>query len=237
MEAMEAAGVDTHDVRIADKPTGLASVMVADDGENAIIVASGANRAVLASQLNDIRAGDVLVCQMEVLFEETAEALLKAKAAGAVTVLNLAPFGELPARAWDAVDYWLVNELEGKALAEQIGLMAVVEPAALAEHLAERLKATVIMTLGGNGAVAVEADGTVWRVPALPVQVVDATGADDAFTGGFATSLAKGDSLPDALKLAAVAGGLACTGFGAQAGLSPGIDVHAITANITVEVL
>ena len=234
MQAMQAAGVDTADVRLADKPTGLAAVMVADDGQNSIIVASGANRAVLASQMNDIRTGDVLVCQMEVPFEETADALLKAKAAGAVTVLNLAPFGELPPRAWGAVDYWLVNELEGKSLAEQIGLMAVIEPAALAEHLSDRLKATVIMTLGGDGAVAVEANGTVWRVPVLPVEVVDTTGAGDAFTGGLAAALAKGESLPDALRLASAAGALACTGFGAQTSLPTADDAANVVNRIRV---
>lgn len=235
LAAMHAAGVDTHDVRIANRPTGLASVMVAGDGENAIIVASGANRKVRAAQLGSIGAGDVLVCQMEVPFDETAEALLKAKAAGALTILNLAPFGELPARAWGAVDYWLVNELEGQALAEQIGLMAVVEPAYLAEHLAERLKATVIMTLGGDGAVAVEPDGTLWRASALPVEVVDTTGAGDAFTGGLAAALAKGDSFPGALKLAAAAGGLACTGFGAQTSLPTAEEAATVLDRVRVE--
>ena len=235
LQAMEAAGVDVHDVRITGTPTGLASVMVADDGENAIIVASGANRRVLAAQLTDVRAGDVLVCQMEVPFEETAAALLKAKEAGATTVLNLAPFGELPKRAWGAVDYWLVNELEGRALAQQVGLMAVVEPAALNAHLAERLQATVIMTLGGEGAVAATASGESWHVSALPVDVVDTTGAGDAFTGGLAAGLAKGGSLPDALRLAAAAGALACTGFGAQASLPTADEAAEALARILVK--
>lgn len=234
LAAMEAAGVDTDGVRITDAPTGLASVMVADDGENAIIVASGANRKVQADQLTGLRAGDVLVCQMEVPFEETADALLMAKAAGAATLLNLAPFGELPERAWGAVDYWLVNELEGRALAEQVGLMAVVDPAYLAEHLADRLKATVIVTLGGEGAVAAEADGTGWRAAALPVNVVDTTGAGDAFTGGLAAALARGEALPDALKLASAAAGLACAGFGAQTSLPTAEEAAEVLERITI---
>ncbi len=235
LQALEAAGVDTHDVRVTDAPTGLASVMVAADGENAIIVASGANRKVQATQLTDIRAGDVLVCQMEVPFAETAEALLAAKAAGATTVLNLAPFGELPERAWRAVDHWLVNELEAEALATQVGLMAVVDPMALTRHLAERLQATVIMTIGSDGAVAAEAGGTGWRVSALPVRVVDTTGAGDAFTGGLAAALARGGKLPDKLKLASAAGGLACTGFGAQAGLLSADRVAEVQHRIRIE--
>lgn len=235
MRAMQAAGVDTRAVRITDAPTGLASVMVAADGENAIIVASGANRKVRASHLPDMSPGDVLVCQMEVPVAETAAALLAAKAVGAVTVLNLAPFAELPERAWGAVDYWLVNELEAEALATQAGLMAVVDPLALARHLAERLKATVIMTIGSDGAVAADAAGAGWRVSALPVDVVDTTGAGDAFAGGLAAALARGDSLPDALRLASAAAGLTCTGFGAQAGLASADEAAKMQSRIRVE--
>ena len=237
MAAMQAAGVDTQDVRITDRPTGLATVMVAEDGENAIIVASSANMSVTADQLTGLQTGDVLVCQMEVAPEETADALLKAKAAGAATVLNLAPFGDLPERAWGAVDYWLVNELEGRALAAQAGLMAVIDPGALAGHLAERLNAIVIMTLGSEGSVAAEANGQVLRVSAPSVEVVDTTGAGDAFVGGFAAALAAGRSTADALKLGSAAGSLACTGFGAQAGgLNPGTAAAAAEKVRTGEV-
>jgi len=224
MAAMQAAGIDTARVRIAERPTGLAAVMVAEDGENAIVVASGANLSVRADQLANIRAGDVLVCQMEVPFEETAAALVQAKAAGAVTVLNLAPFGELPAEAWGAVDYWVVNELEAAALAAQVGVAATL-----------RLNATVVATLGGEGAVAVTAAGDMWRASVLPVEIVDTTGAGDAFVGGMAAALAEGDVLSDALKKASATAGLACTGFGAQTAL-PGIsDVAEASTQISVQ--
>lgn len=235
MAAMQAAGIDTARVRIAERPTGLAAVMVAEDGENAIVVASGANLSVRADQLANIRAGDVLVCQMEVPFEETAAALVQAKAAGAVTVLNLAPFGELPAEAWGAVDYWVVNELEAAALAAQVGVAATDDYPALARALALRLNATVVATLGGEGAVAVTAAGDMWRASVLPVEIVDTTGAGDAFVGGMAAALAEGDVLSDALKKASATAGLACTGFGAQTAL-PGVsDVAEASTQISVQ--
>jgi ribokinase len=81
----------------------------------------------------------------------------------------------------------------------------------------------------------VEPDGTAWRVPALPVEVVDTTGAGDAFTGGFAAAVAKGDTLPDALKLASAAAGLACTGFGAQSGLIADTDMSGILSAIAIQ--
>lgn len=218
MEAMEAAGVDTHDVRITDKPTALASVMVADDGENAIIVASGANLDVMASQLTDVRAEDVLVCQMEMPFEEVAKALLAAKAAGACTILNVAPFGVLPERARAAVDIWVVNELEGEALAEELGLGGGVVGAALAERLSSSLGATMVLTVGSGGAFAVKAGGTAMHVPTVSIQVEDTTGAGDAFVGGLAAALSNGEPFEQALRIASAAGGLACMGFGAQGG-------------------
>ncbi len=220
MAAMKAANVDTLDVRVVGAPTGLASVMVAADGENAIVVASGANRQVSAEQLVDLGTDDVLVCQMEVPFGETAAALRKARAAGARTLLNLAPFGELPEEARNAVDFWLVNKVEGEALAEQLGDAPTQQgdPVSLTLRLARRLRAAVIMTLGGEGVVAVAADGAAWRLAAPKVGVVDTTGAGDAFVGGFAVALAEGVSMPEALELAVAAGASACTGFGAQAG-------------------
>ncbi len=235
MQAMQTAGVDTHDVRIAERPTGLAAVMVAEDGENAIVVASGANRAVRADQLGDLKAADVLLCQMEVPFAETAAALQKAKAAGAATLLNLAPFGELPEAAWGAVDYWIVNELEAAALARQAGVAAEGGFLALARALAARLQANVIATLGGDGAVAVTAAGKAWRASVLPVAIVDTTGAGDAFAGAMAAAFAEGKALPDALGFASAAAGLACTGFGAQTALPVAADVAAVLDRIAVQ--
>lgn len=237
LAALHNAGVDTKSVRICAEPTGLAAVMVAADGENAIVVASGANRSVRAEQLADVQAGDVLVCQMEVPVAETAAALQKAKAAGALTLLNLAPFGELPEAAWDAVDYWIVNELEAAGLARQIGLTATTDFPALARALARRLGAHLIATLGRAGAIAVTPAGEVWQAAALPVQVVDTTGAGDAFVGGLATALAERRSLPETLRLASAAAGLACTSFGAQTALPSAAAAERMLARVAIGTL
>lgn len=237
LAAMRAAGVDTQCVRVCGEPTGLAAVMVAADGENAIVVASGANRSVRAEQLADVQAGDVLVCQMEVPFAETAAALQKAKASGALTLLNLAPFGELPEAAWDAVDYWIVNELEADGLARQIGLTTTADFPALARALARRLGAHLIATLGSAGAIAVTPAGEVWQASALPVQVVDTTGAGDAFVGGLAAALAVRRPLAEALRLASAAAGLACTGFGAQTALPSAAAAESMLARVAIGTL
>ena len=237
LDAMTAVGIDVRDVMRLPQPTALAAVMVATSGENSIVVASGANFHVRAEQLARMTHGDVLVCQMEVLAEETAAALLKAKADGATTVLNLAPYGKLPVEARGAVDYWVVNELEGNALATELGLrggIAEIEPVAAARALAEPLAANVVLTLGSHGAVAATSVGETWRVPTLTVDAVDTTGAGDAFVGGLAVALADEQSVPDALRSASAAGGLACTGFGAQEGLQDANQALEAMALLTV---
>ena len=234
LDAMRAAGVDTSGVRTVDAPTAIAAVMVAESGENSIVVASGANLEVRASDLDGLGGGGVLVCQMEVPVGEIAAALLAAKAAGARTILNLAPAGVLPAEARGAVDYWVVNVLEVQALAEQVGLASSDDLPALTRALAQQLRACVVTTLGARGAVAVQADGSGWRVSALAKDVVDTTGAGDAFVGGLAAALAEAQALPEALKLASTAGGLACTGFGAQAGLPAASEVATVLREISV---
>jgi ribokinase len=83
----------------------------------------------------------------------------------------------------------------------------------------------VIVTLGGEGALAVSAEGAT-HYPAFPVAVVDSTAAGDAFNGALATGLAAGGSLEQALPLANAAGALTCTKRGAQDSLPGRTDVE-----------
>ena len=103
-------------------------------------------------------------------------------------------------------------------LAASLGLGG--EGAALAAAIAARLGIAVVVTLGGNGAIAATRDG-VWMVDALPVTPVDTTAAGDAFVGVLAASLDRGAALAQALHRASVAAGLACLTEGAQPSLPP----------------
>ena len=105
---------------------------------------------------------------------------------------------------------------------------------ALARALSRHLSANVIATLGGDGAVAVTAAGEAWRASVLPVEIIDTTGAGDAFVGGFAAALASGLDLAQGLRLASTAAGLSCTGFGAQTALPTRAAVDAVAADIDV---
>lgn len=221
--------LDLAHVLPCDRPTGCAAVCVDGAGDNLIAVASGANAAVTAGQVPDtlLGPGTTLVLQMEVPAAETAALIARAKARGARVVLNLAPALPLDERAIAAVDVLILNEIEAAAIAGRRGLAAGA-PAALAKALAAAIGNIVVLTLGAAGAIAATSDAA-WTIAALAIRPVDTVGAGDAFVGVFAAALDRGAALPDALRRASVAAGLACLIPGAQPSLP---DTAAIDARL-----
>jgi ribokinase len=218
---LTARGVDATGVRtVADEMTGCATITVDDFGQNAICVAPGANFAARADAVPDAVLGptSIVVTQMEVAEVENWAVLERAKRGGARTVLNLAPATTLGADALDAMKRWVdvlvVNETEAGALGEQLAASRST-PVENAATIAEALGATVVMTLGAEGACAVQGKA-VLRTDAVPVDVVDTTGAGDTFVGVLAAGLDRGAALAEALREASVAGSLSCQGVGAQ---------------------
>jgi ribokinase len=211
--SLEAAGVDCGGILDSGRPSGTAVIGVDRHGENQIIVASGANLDVVAGQVTDGELGRevTVLCQNEVPPEATFALITRARMRGARTILNLAPAGVVPKDVLDALDILVVNQIEAAAAAGVGG----GDPAALAHDLAHRHRLACIVTLGARGAIAVTSDGG-WQVGALPVEPLDTTGAGDAFVGVLAAALDLGASLPDALRRASVAAGLACRQLGAQ---------------------
>src|SRR5439155_9816932 len=168
--------------------------------------ASGANAAALAGDVpNDLLGrGTVLVCQMEVPGEETADLIRRAAARGATTLLNLAPAAAIPPDLFGAIDFLIANAGEAATLGD--------DPA----RVARRLRQALVVTQGAAGATAFLADGKRLNVPALAIEPVDTTGAGDTFVGVLAAGLDQGLGLPTALRRASAAAGLACLARGAQ---------------------
>ncbi len=223
LQGIRDAGIGLGGVALSQRPTGCAAIWVDRDGENAIAVASGANLDVAASQVPESLLGEqtVLALQMEVPAAENWSVMTRAKRAGARVLMNLAPAQPIPADALDKVDILVVNRAEAAELADSLGLDDT-QPLEVSAALARRYNTTNVITLGRDGAVAHARDHG-WRIPALPVDVVDATGAGDAFCGGLAAALDRGLDLEPALRYATVGAGIACTVAGAQPGM-PGLE-------------
>lgn len=212
--------VMTSGVGISDvHPTGMAIIFRGDNGENRIIVASGANNEASAEQVPDeiLKPGSILLLQMELPLAENATLMERAKARGVTVILNLAPAFHMSQKALSSVDYLVINEVEARSMASAMGLPLEQDLSLLAKAMAMKGDLTCIITLGEEGVVAFLPDGTGWRVVALPgLDVVDTTGAGDCFCGTFAAALHEKLPLEYALRRASVAAGLSCTKKGVQ---------------------
>ena len=217
LKDLNKAGVELSAIQTTSSPTACAAVMVDEAGENAIVVASGANRDATFDMIPNDAFGPshFLVLQLEIPHEENWLAVDRASNTGTKIVMSIAPAYPVPDRILDAVDYILVNELEGKTIAAASG-MGDIPREELPKSLAARHNSTCIMTLGSAGTIAADCDNT-WHVPSLPIDpVVDTTGAGDAFAGCFATAISHGQNMEEALRFAVTGAGLSCALLGAQ---------------------
>ena len=226
---LEEAGVDCATLAVSGRPTAIAVIGIEESGENAIIVASGANLETRADQVPDslLGPGTTVLCQNEIRTAETFAALTRAKRMGARTILNMAPAAPVPPEVLGALDLLVVNELEAEVAAGVSGQ----PPAAVAQGLATTYGLTCVVTLAGAGCIAVTA-AEGWRVPVLPIDPVDTTGAGDCFTGVLAAALDEGQALPEALRRACVAASLACLAVGAQSSQPTRAQIDARLAEV-----
>lgn len=224
---LEKAGVDLSAVRRADGPTGTALILVGADGENMIAVVPGANGLVAVAGLATvgIGKGDHVLLQHEIPLETVAAALGKAREAGAVSILNTAPFHESAASLLPRADYVVANETEFDLYADALGLAAGDRQSRM-RAFAEKTGGVVVVTLGADGVLAAGA-GMELSVPALPIKPVDTVGAGDTLCGYLAAGLDAGLELPDVLRRAAAAGSLACLKPGAQPSIPVAGEVEA----------
>ena len=219
--ALIAAEVNAAGLRAVPGQSGMACVCVDAAGQNQIAVSLGANAAAQADQVPEISRGQTLLMQMEVRPEENVVLILRGRAAGARVLLNLAPAGAMDRSVLGAVDLLIVNASEAAWLGQRLGR----EGDAVALH--EALGIAVAVTKGERGA-ALALQGQVIRVPAFAVDVVDTTGAGDAWCGVLAASLDLGMPPELALRRANAAGALACTKPGAAPSMPQSFEIDAL---------
>lgn len=198
---LSALGIDVSGIRVQpDCVTGHALVTVDEAGENSIVIVAGANAAVTVGDLgvlDSVGPGDVVLLQLEVPLHVVAAAARRASNRGARVVLNLAPYAALPPDVVALADPLVVNEHEALMLADS-----------------EAVPASLIVTFGAAGAAW---DGDQLTGPVVEEsEVLDTTGAGDAFCGALSAALVAGAGRREALQAALIAGAEAVRHVGAQ---------------------
>ena len=229
-EIWDAEGINSdYVVQDEESATGVAPIFVDSAGENMIVVVLGANSRVQSSDIDAAReriaAADVLVAQLEINTDMVTYALQVAKEVGITTILNPAPAAPIARETIQLADFLTPNETELESLSG--GPVSDVEEAARA--LMTRDDQTVVVTMGAQGAQIVSRDQSDLQ-PTFNVDVLDTTGAGDAFNGALAVGLAEGKTLNDAVRFANATAALCVTKAGAAGSAPYRADVDAMLA-------
>lgn len=209
--------IDSHITTLPGVASGIASILVDDNGQNSIVIAGGANDLLSPAHIDAaqglIEQADIVVLQLETPMDTVVHAIKLARSLGKTVVLNPAPAASLPDGVLEQVDYLIPNEIEA-------AMLAGVAPdstdiATLAAALQKQGSDNVIITLGAKGVHAALYGGDT-TFPAEAVQAVDTTAAGDTFIGGFVAGLASGMDEAEAIGQGQRAAAWSVTKPGAQ---------------------
>lgn len=209
--------IDSHITTLPGVASGIASILVDDNGQNSIVIAGGANDLLSPAHIDAakelIEQADIVVLQLETPMATVVHAIKLARSLGKTVVLNPAPAASLPEGVLELVDYLIPNEIEAAMLAGVSPEGADVK--ALAAALQKLGSDNVIITLGSKGVHAALYGGD-FTFPAEAVKAVDTTAAGDTFIGGFVAGLASGMDEAEAIQQGQRAAAWSVTKPGAQ---------------------
>jgi ribokinase len=203
-------------VKTNRRATGVGFIIINQAGENGIILDMGANELMDTNFVDtaeeQIARSAMVMSVLEIPIVAAARAMELGKNHGVPTILNPAPAAKLDGGVFKFIDYLTPNETEVRIL---LGL-APDDPTPtldLAEQLRKKGVTNLIVTRGEKGSLVMTERG-VQEISGVKVEVIDTTGAGDAFNSGLAVALAEGKELIEAVKFATCAGAIACTKLG-----------------------
>jgi ribokinase len=232
LEELAAEGVSVAGVaRLPGVATGLAAIVVDEEGENQIAVASGANHALRAGDVErafgelDLSQARCALLSLEVDDEVVVDGAGRAAARGMAVVVNPAPARPLPP------ELTALGPILTPNAGEAAELTGRDDPAEAAPALVESGATAALVTAGAQGVFVASEGGHVERVHAPVVSVRDTTGAGDTFSGVLAAGLARGWELGRAARWATAAAALSVTQPGARAGMPAASAIEAVAAS------
>lgn len=228
---MKAAGVDTTWLKRHEKePSGVGFILLDENGIPAMVTSMGANAELLVEDIDDaffhLPDARVLLTQFEIRPQVSLYAARQAKKRGIISIVNPAPAPDFPMEGLDAASILVPNETELKTL---LGLPAEndYDMKALAQRLQRETGVEcVLVTLGEDGLTGATRCGECWSVRPPAVDVVDTSGAGDAFCAALAVSLAEGNTVQAASRWAVWAATLSVS----KAGTIPSYPTRAEVA-------
>jgi ribokinase len=227
LSGLQSAGVDTQGIQKVEGPCGVAHISRGGNGENSIIVISGANGLLSAgyidAHLELVQQASMILVQLETPLETVLRLAELAWQAKTPLMLDPAPAMLLPEALLSRTAWVTPNETEAQILLGQANL----EPAAAAEKLLAMGARNVALKLGSQGVFLAGRDCPTERVAAFPVKAVDTTAAGDCFNAAFAVALTRGKPPAAAARYAAAAAAISVTRAGAQPSLPTSAEVEA----------
>jgi len=229
LDNLTQAGVGTAAVARVSGPSGVAPILVADRGENSIVVVPGANgkvdRALIDAQADLIRSAGMVLCQLELPISTVTHLLALCSEAAVPVMLDPAPAAALHESVWKHGAWFTPNETEAAFyLGEDL------PPEDGAKRLLARGVGGVVLKRGSEGAYVAIAGGESDWVPSFRVDAVDTVAAGDCFNGAFAVALLAGRDPWAAARFAAAAAAISVTRRGAQASMPSRDEVDAFLA-------
>jgi ribokinase len=229
LDNLAKAGVETAAVERVSGPSGVASILVADSGENSIVVIPGANGKMDSAAIDRhaplIRSAGLVLCQLELPLETVSYTLALCAKAGVPVILDPAPAAPLPDAAFHQASWFTPNETE---TAFYLGRTSAPENAA--QRLLDKGLKGVVLKCGSEGAYVAVAGGKAAWVKSFAVQAIDTVAAGDCFNGAFAVALLEGHDPWAAARFAAAAAAISVTRRGAQASMPSRAEVDKFLA-------
>lgn len=219
--------------KIKDKSSGIAMIIVSENGENSIVLAPGANMIVnkdlVKKAENVIKNSDALIVQFEIPLDVVFYTTDMAKTFEKKIFLNPAPAQKIPDAILKKIDYIIPNETEATIITG-IQVINLETAKKAAKNLINRGSNSVILTLGENGCLLVSEKGMI-HLQAFSTNVVDTTSAGDAFVSAFAVGILRNFTEKRAAEYANIAGAIACTKLGAQSSLPTWEEIETFPKN------